>query len=233
VAISADPKTANTSVGTNALFRVTVRNLSGGAASFRLRANSSLGWPVSVPAPFSVGAGGSTTLDVIVQVPGNATAGTRNNVSLLVEDTASPATRNSTRISVTALTNRPPNCASAAANPTQLWPPNHNFRDVHIDGITDPDGDSVTLAIQAITQDEPVRGPGSGDTAPDARGIGGSVASIRSERSGAGDGRVYAIQFNASDNKGGVCAGQVKVSVPHDNAGSAVDSGQLYDSTVE
>jgi hypothetical protein len=99
-------------------------------------------------------------------------------------------------------------------------------------GVTDPDGDVVSLTLSGITQDEPVDGPGSGQTAPDAEGVGQSEARLRAERAGGGDGRVYAISFTASDGKGGQCSGSVRVGVPHKVGQDAVDSGQIYDSTA-
>ena len=43
----------------------------------------------------------------------------------------------------------------------------------------------------------------------------------------------YHIIFTADDGKqNGTCEGQVIVSVPHDVAHKAVDSGAIYDSTI-
>ena len=89
-----------------------------------------------------------------------------------------------------------------------------------------PDRDQVTIKITKILQDEPVNGLGDGDTSPDASGIGTSIAELRAERSGTGDGRVYHIYFSADDGKeNGKCNSEVLVSVPHDQAHKAVDSG--------
>jgi hypothetical protein len=53
-------------------------------------------------------------------------------------------------------------------------------------------------------------------------------------RSGNANGRVYEIQFTATDGKGGACDGVVMVTVPHDNGNkdAARDDGVRYDSTV-
>src|SRR6185312_8230123 len=76
----------------------------------------------------------------------------------------------------------------------------------------------------------------SGNTTPDASGVGTSTAQVRAERQGPADGRVYHIFYTASDAKpssnSGTCTGQVLVSVPHDQTHAAVDQGALYDSTV-
>jgi hypothetical protein len=129
--------------------------------------------------------------------------------------------------------NNPPDCSGASADPDSLWPPNHRMVPITIGGVTDPDGDPVAITIDGVTQDEPTNGLGDGDTAPDAVISGGDV-SVRAERSGTGDGRVYVISFTADDGLGGTCQGSVTVTVPHDQkpGNVAVDSGQAYDSTV-
>src|SRR6266446_1759859 len=105
--------------------------------------------------------------------------------------------------------NLPPDCSAAAANPAMLWPPNHQFVDVSVAGVTDPDADPVTITITGITQDEALNGGGSGNTCPDATGVGTATASLRAEREGTGDGRVYHIAFTGDDGRGGRCTGTV------------------------
>jgi hypothetical protein len=128
--------------------------------------------------------------------------------------------------------NQPPDCSQAAPSVAVLWPPNHRMVDVSILGVTDPDGDAVTVTITGITQDEPVNGTGDGDTGPDGAGVGSSTAQVRAERSGVGNGRVYEVSFTADDGKGGTCDGSVKVGVPHDQGKGKVpiDDGQAYNS---
>ena len=129
--------------------------------------------------------------------------------------------------------NGPPLCNLASASPNILWPPNHGMIPISIQGVTDPDDGSVAITIQSVTQDEPVNGIGDGDTSPDAVIVGSAVL-IRAERSGAGNGRVYRINFTANDGQGGSCSSFVKVAVPHSMkpGSSAVDDGQLYNSTL-
>jgi hypothetical protein len=128
--------------------------------------------------------------------------------------------------------NKPPDVSQAAPTLASLWPPNHRFVEVGVTGVTDPDGDEVTLEITSVTQDEPVLGEGSGHTAPDAEGLGGPLASLRAERAGGGNGRVYRVAFVARDAKGAAAQGAVTVCVPHDRSASGcVDDGQGFDST--
>lgn len=124
--------------------------------------------------------------------------------------------------------NQPPVCAAAAARPDRIWPPNGKLRPISIRGVTDPDGDSVSLTITSIRQDEPLSRRGS----PDGTGVGASTAQVRADRKGGGDGRVYHLAFEANDGHGGACAGEVTVCVPHDQARRTCgDGGALVDST--
>jgi hypothetical protein len=122
------------------------------------------------------------------------------------------------------------------------WPPNHKFTLVNVLGITDPDGDPVTVTIIGITQDEIVKTPGkgSGSTCPDGLRVDSDgdrnpdAAALRCERDGTGNGRVYHVQFSASDGKGGECSGSLSFCVPLDQRPGAacIDDGQVYSSTA-
>ncbi len=148
--------------------------------------------------------------------------------------------------------NRPPDCTTAMATPDELWPPRHKFVNVEIVGVTDPDGDPVTIVIDDVTQDEPLDGQGDGSFCPDARMMGDQLQ-IRAERmgpsylmvpgglgddvaeqsvGGPGNGRVYVIHFTASDDRGGSCTGTATVCVPHDMRPGhvCIDDGQIVSS---
>lgn len=119
------------------------------------------------------------------------------------------------------------------ANTGVLWPPNHKLVPVRIKGVTDPNNDGAMITVIGVTQDEPVKGLGDGDTGPDAV-LQGDTVLLRAERSGKGNGRVYMVHFTAEDGNGGSCTGSVRVTVPkdRDHGGSAIDDGQLYISTI-
>lgn len=110
-------------------------------------------------------------------------------------------------------------------------PPFHKTVEIVLSGITDVDGDPISVTIDDITQDEPTNGSGKGDKFPDGFGLGTDTASIRVERDGTGDGRVYEIFFTADDGNGGQCSSSRLLGVPHDNNHDPIDSGQDYDST--
>ncbi|MGA6828714.1 SBBP repeat-containing protein [Nitrospira sp. NS4] len=130
-------------------------------------------------------------------------------------------------------TNDSPVCSAAQAMPTTLWSPDHQLVPIAVTGVTDPDGDAVTITVTGVTQDEPVKSTDSDNMSPDAA-IQAGFASVRAERSGKGNGRVYQLSFRAEDGKGGFCTGAVKVGVPLSlkKGLTAVDDGQVYDSTI-
>ena len=100
---------------------------------------------------------------------------------------------------------------------------------VTIVGVTDPNNQAVTITFNTVTQDEPVNGLGDGDTSPDAA-VSGNHILLRAERAGTGNGRVYVVQFTATDDQGGSCSGTVKVSVPHSKKDMAIEGPQPYNS---
>ena len=125
--------------------------------------------------------------------------------------------------------NDPPLASAARPTIACLWPPDHKLVKVGILGVSDPN-DNATIAITSVTQDEPTNGLGDGDTAVDAVINADGTVLLRAERSGKGNGRVYHIHFTASDFEGS-SAGVVNVCVQHNQKSTAVDGGELFDST--
>jgi dipeptidyl aminopeptidase/acylaminoacyl peptidase len=103
--------------------------------------------------------------------------------------------------------NRPPDCSAVHATPESLWPPNQKLVAVSLAGATDPDGDAVTLAVTGVTADEPI----AGDF---VLGPAANEVKLRAERDPHGDGRVYSLEFEAADGRGGKCTGLATVTVP-------------------
>ena len=122
-------------------------------------------------------------------------------------------------------------CSGATATVPEIWPPNHQLVPVEISGVVDPSGGTVTIAATGVNQDEPIEDLGDGSTCPDAT-IQTGVASVRMERSGAGNGRVYVISFAATSTSGASCSGTVTVCVPHDQEAGhvCVDDGHTVNS---
>lgn len=151
----------------------------------------------------------------------SATELTQNLVTSLVEAGVVEEDDESEIIAaVLALVNHAPDCSTVTATPATLWPPDHTFRTVVLDGASDIDGDAVTTTVVEVTQDEALDGLGDGDTQPDAQPTeSANEILLRAERSGNGDGRVYRVGFISTDTKGGTCSGIVKVSVPKSQGG--------------
>ncbi len=123
--------------------------------------------------------------------------------------------------------NHAPDCSAATANPGTLWPADGAFVSVSIGGVTDLEGNPVTIALTSIFQDEWRTYSGT----PDGTGLGTSMARLRASRLNYGNGRVYHLRFTATDARGDACNGLVKVCVPMQQGGTCVDGGPRVDST--
>ena len=147
---------------------------------------------------------------------------------LVVEDGQGGSAIDSVQIAVVDV-NGPPVCSLAQASPNLLWPPTHAMAQVRIVGLTDSSNPTPAITYGLVTQDEPTDGLGDGDSSPDAA-VSGNDILLRSERAGAGDGRVYTVYFTARNAQGGQCTGTVKVTVPRNVHEPAVEGPELYDS---
>jgi hypothetical protein len=114
----------------------------------------------------------------------------------------------------------------------KLWPPNHQYYDIDLKDCfkkveeCDP---YWTAKVMWVSSDEPENGQGDGNTDDDIKCVDKDTVSLRSERQGGEDGRVYLIRFEAKDSKNNKSYGTCKVVVPHDQGGGgAVDSGEEY-----
>ncbi len=113
----------------------------------------------------------------------------------------------------------------------ELWPPNHKMHDIHIEDCIevvecDPDWHAY---IVRVSSDEPANANGDGNHEPDIIDLDDHSVSLRSERQGGSNGRVYTIDFEVEDGSGNVTADACHVLVPHDQGkGEAVDDGPAY-----
>ena len=177
------------------------------------------------------GAADSVTISYQVTVDSSAHGVLTNNA---VHNTDNPGSMEaSTSVDVEIL-NIPPVCSDASPSEDMLWSANHKFVPIEVLGVTDPNGDATTITIDSIFQDELVNGDNDGNTSPDGQGVGTSIAEVRAERDGKGNGRYYHISFSADDGYGGSCSGEVLVGVRRNSGadGAPVDDGALYDSTI-
>jgi hypothetical protein len=106
------------------------------------------------------------------------------------------------------------NVVRVCANPSVLWPPNHKMVQVTV-AVDAQDG--LTCRIVNVTCNEPINGPGDGNTDPDWQLTGDPLSvMLRAERGGVKEGRIYTIQVECTDASGGTGTVTVDVMVPHD-----------------
>lgn len=112
----------------------------------------------------------------------------------------------------------PPNL-TVSLSPNALWPPDHKLvqitASITVSDICDP---NPTVKLISITSNEPDNGLGDGDTAGDIQqanlGTDDRVFSLRAERGGPGNGRVYTVTYQASDASGNTTTKTATVTVP-------------------
>lgn len=175
----------------------------------------------------NLAAGASQVFHVTVQA---GTGSSLTNTATVAGGQGDPNPGNNSA-TVTSTVNHPPDCSAATVGPS-LWPPNHKLSDaLSVSGLTDPDGNPVSVHVDSIFQDEPTNGLGDGDTGPnDAVILGANSFQVRAERSGNLNGRAYYVNFTGSDGQGGSCTGTATIMVPHDQAHAPVGDGQLFNS---
>jgi hypothetical protein len=117
--------------------------------------------------------------------------------------------------------------------PRELWSPNHRMETMTLadlvsvvdacEGLLNANDVGIILDIYS---DEPDNGTGDGDTTGDIVIVDNHTFSVRVERKGNGNGRVYGIRFEVSDSSGNTVVATAFVHVPHDQSGGpVVDDG--------
>jgi Secretion system C-terminal sorting domain len=115
-----------------------------------------------------------------------------------------------------------------------LWPPNHDYYQFNIrqfislvsDNCSGMDASSAV--ILSITSDEAEYAPGSGDTGNDILIEDTQLFSVRAERAGGGDGRVYTVHIGVADASGNKSTIEGTISVPKSKGKAAVRGSTAY-----
>ena len=123
--------------------------------------------------------------------------------------------------------------------PLSMWAPNHQYETFNVSdlvtGVSDNCDASVgvgSVVIAGVSSDEAENASDGGDgntlndivIANDCKSV-----QLRSERLGAGNGRVYTITLRVTDASNNVSTVTVKVTVPHSqNGAAALDDGPGY-----
>jgi hypothetical protein len=111
-----------------------------------------------------------------------------------------------------------------------MWPPNHELHDFTLDDCivaVDDCDPGWTAAIDFIASDAPDEDIGDGNTESDIAITGSDSFTLRSERQGGRNGRVYTVGFTVTDGSGNATPAECYVVVDHDQGnGAAIDDGE-------
>jgi hypothetical protein len=111
---------------------------------------------------------------------------------------------------------------SANLDPEVLWPPNHHMVDVESSVIANDICGAPTIVLASLTSNEAddAVGNGDGSTSGDIQpGTDDFHFSLRAERAGTGNGRIYTAVYSATDESGNAASEAGFVVVPHDRKG--------------
>jgi hypothetical protein len=162
------------------------------------------------------------------------------NHTVTVTTTGSCGT--ATQTAVLTVTNGTP-VINLSTTSVTMWPPNHQYQTFNVSDFVSSatagcDGQqdvTNSVVIQKVTSDELEDNPsgGDGNTLNDIV-IAANCKSVqlRRERDGNLNGRVYTITFKVTDSFGNTATATVKVSVPKNNGGTAIDNGAAAGYTV-
>jgi hypothetical protein len=156
-------------------------------------------------------AGTELGTDPVVQL--NQALGATETYFLKVVDAYGQADEDSTTVTVEDRT--PPTITQLTASPSALWPPNHKMVPVTVAVAASDQCSTATCRITGVSSNEPVNGPGDGNTAPDWEITGADTVNLRAERSGTGNGREYSVAVTCSDGSGNTSTETTTVAVAH------------------
>jgi hypothetical protein len=104
---------------------------------------------------------------------------------------------------------------AVGATPDVITLTNHTMVPVVVSvSASDDCGGTVTCRIVSVSSDEPQFGLGGGDIGPDWQITGALSVNLRAERWNKGNGRVYTITIECTDEAGNASRSTVTVVVP-------------------
>jgi PKD repeat protein len=144
-----------------------------------------------------------------------------NNVSLTVTD--DKGAFDTCTATVTVVDQEPPIIGNLTASPDMLWPPNHKMVPVSVSvSFSDNCDQELDIVLTSVVCDEPddAFDVGDGHTINDIQdveiGTEDYAISLRAERQGEGDGRIYTITYTATDDSGNSASADTEVRVPYE-----------------
>jgi uncharacterized protein (TIGR03118 family) len=108
-----------------------------------------------------------------------------------------------------------PVIAGVSTTPNVLWPPDHRLVPVVVNYTVQDSCDSVPVCSLSVSSNEGAGG-GSGNTTPDSQVIDAHDVSLRAERGGTGDTRIYTITVTCTDKLGLSASAAATAAVAHD-----------------
>jgi hypothetical protein len=202
-------------------------------------------------AHFSTVASGTGPFSYAWTLDGNPVGGNSPNVTIptgalstgnhTVTVTTTGACNSAVQSAILTVNNGTPVITLSQTSAT-MWPPNHQYQTFNVTDFVasassscDSSVDINDVVIQKVSSDEPEENAGGadGNTLNDIV-IAANCKSVqlRRERDGNLNGRVYTITFKVSDSFGNSTTATVKVKVPINNNGTAVDNGAAAGYTV-
>ncbi len=113
-----------------------------------------------------------------------------------------------------------------SVTPDMLWPPNHKYVTVVPTITVNDDFDpNPVVTLVSVVSNEPDDGLGDGDTPDDIVINPDGTFSLRAERSGTGNGRIYTITYEATDACGNSTQATATVTVPHSQPSRQLGGG--------
>jgi hypothetical protein len=163
---------------------------------------------------------GSGSCGVVTSVPPSGAFFPVGTTTVTVTATKQDGTTTTCLFTVTVRDAQAPSIIGESASPNVLWPPNHKMKTVTVNYSV---GDNCTPAASvvsslSVTSNQPVNGPGDGNTTPDWEVINAHQVKLRAERAGGSGDRIYTITIRAQDAAGNVATKTVSVRVPHDQS---------------
>jgi hypothetical protein len=172
-----------------------------------------------------------------VTIPTGSLSPGSHTVSVTTTGTCGSATQ-----SATLTVNNGTPVITLSSTSATMWPPNHQYQTFNVTDFVasassscDSSVDINDVVIQKVSSDELEENPAGadGNTLNDIV-IAANCKSVqlRRERDGNLNGRVYTITFKVTDSFGNSTTATVKVNVPINNNGTAVDNGAAAGYTV-
>jgi Immunoglobulin I-set domain len=202
-------------------------------------------------AHFSTTAGGTGPFNYAWTLDGNSFNGNSPSITVptgslspgnhTVTVTTTGACGSAQQTAILTVNNGTPTITLSSTSAT-MWPPNHQYQTFNITDFVasassscDPNVDINDVVIQKVSSDEPEENPAGADgntlndivIAPGCKSV-----QLRRERDGNLNGRVYTITFKVTDSFGNTGTATVKVNVPVNNNGTAIDNGAAAGYTV-